>query len=100
MGDISQFLEFSGGMLYLDVMSNEYVRVDDRPREAVAKYLDTERARVLGALHFPVPEQSRLESLAEKANEGQLTADEASEFDRSVELSDIIATLRLRADRQ
>jgi hypothetical protein len=33
------------------------------------------------------------------ANEGQLTAEEAHEYDRFIELGDIIATLRLKAER-
>jgi hypothetical protein len=44
--------------------------------------------------------KSRLELLAKKANEGQLTAEEAREYDRFIELGDIITTLRLKAERQ
>ena len=38
--------------------------------------------------------------LAQKANDGQLTAEEAHEYDRFIELGDIIATMRLKAERQ
>jgi len=38
--------------------------------------------------------------LAGKANDGHLSADEAREYDRFIELGDIIATLRLKAERQ
>ena len=86
-------------MLYLDVMSNEYVRLDDSQLESAAKCLDAESVRDLGALQLPEPAQSRLESLAEKANEGQLTSDEANEYDRFIE-GDVIAPLRLKAKRQ
>jgi hypothetical protein len=44
--------------------------------------------------------KARLDLLANKANEGQLTSAEASEYDRFIELGDIIATLRLKAERQ
>ncbi len=87
-------------MLYLDVMPDEYVRVDDSLLESAAKCLGA--ASVLGPdpLQLPEAAQLRLESLAEKANEGQLTADEANEYDRFIELSDVIAPLRLKAKRQ
>jgi hypothetical protein len=53
-------------------MSNEYVRVDDSLLESTAKCLDAKSVRALGALQRPEPAQSRHESLAGKANEGQL----------------------------
>ena len=56
--------------------------------------------RALGTLQLPEPAQSRLKSLAEKANAGQLTSEEANEYDRFIELDDIIATLRLKAERK
>ena len=59
--------------------------------------------KALGALRLPEPAQSRLESLAEKANDGQLTSEEANEYDRFIELDDIIATLatlRVKAERK
>jgi hypothetical protein len=57
--------------------------------------------RALGTLQLAEAAQSRLESLAQKANEGQLTVEEAQEYDRFIELGgDIIATLRLKAERQ
>jgi hypothetical protein len=59
--------------------------------------------RALGALQFPEPAQSRLKSFAEKANDGPLTSEEANEYDRFIDLNDIIATLatlRLKAERK
>jgi len=67
-------------MLYLDPMTKEDLGVDDSLLESAAK--------------------SRLERLAKKANEGQLAAEEAREYDRFIELGDIIATLGLKAERQ
>ena len=81
-------------------MCNEYVRVDDSPLESAAKCLDAESVKALGALQLPEPAQSRLKSLAEKANDGQLTSEEANEYDRFIELDDIIATLQLKAERK
>ena len=66
----------------------------------MAKCLDAESVRALGTLELTGAAKSRLELLAKKANEGQLAAEEAREYDRFIELGDIIATLRLKAERQ
>jgi hypothetical protein len=87
-------------MLYLAGMSHEYFSVDCSLLEFAAKCLDAESVRALGALQLPEPAQSGLESLAGKANEGRLTTDEANEYDRFIELGDVITTLRLKAERQ
>ena len=81
-------------------MCNEYVRVDESLLESAAECLDADSVLALGALQLPEPAQSRLESLAGKANEGRLTVDEANEYDRFIELGDVITTLRLKAERQ
>lgn len=44
--------------------------------------------------------RARLDVLAQKANEGQLAAEEAREYERFIDVSDIISTLRLKAERQ
>lgn len=55
------------------------------------------------AKHFaelPRPDaefQSRLDELADKANEGSLSADEAREYDTYIELIDFVALMRLKA---
>lgn len=55
------------------------------------------------AKHFaqlPGPDaefQARLDALAEKANEGILTHEEAKEYNTYVELMDFVALLRLKA---
>lgn len=41
--------------------------------------------------------QARLDELADKANEGTLSADEAREYDTYIELMDFVALLRLKA---
>jgi hypothetical protein len=51
-------------------MCSEYVRIDVSLLESVAECLDAERVRALGALPLPEPAQSRLKSLAKKANDG------------------------------
>ena len=87
-------------MLYLGPMTKEDLGVDDSLLESAAKCLDAERVRALATIELTAEAKSRLESLANKANEGQLTAEEAREYDRFIELGDIIATLRLKAERQ
>ena len=72
----------------------------DRLLESAAQCLDAESVRALAQLTLDGAAKARLDLLAQKANEGQLTAAEASEYDRFIELEDIIATLRLKAERQ
>jgi hypothetical protein len=81
-------------------MRNEDLGIDDSLLESAAKCLDADSVRALGAIQLSGATKSRLEFLAQRANEGQLSADEAREYDRFIELGDIIATLRLKAERQ
>ena len=81
-------------------MKHESLGVDDSLLESAARCLDAESVRALGELQLTQAAQSRLTLLAQKANEGQLTAEEAREYERFIELGDIIATLRLKAERQ
>ncbi len=74
--------------------------VDDRLLESAAGCLNADSVRALGQLTLDGAAQARLDLLAQKANEGQLTPREAGEYDRFIELGDIIATLRLKAERQ
>lgn len=81
-------------------MIQEYTGVDDSLLESAARCLDAESVRALGALQLTQADQSRLDLLAQKANDGRLSAEEEREYDRFIELGDIIATLRLKAERQ
>jgi hypothetical protein len=74
--------------------------VDDSLLESAARCLDTDSVRALSELQLDRAAQERLEVLAQKANEGHLTPDEAGEYERFIDLSDIISTLRLKAERQ
>jgi hypothetical protein len=62
--------------------------------------LDAATLRALGDLRLNEAAKDRLDLLAQRANEGQLTPEEAREYDRFIDLGDIIATLRLKAERQ
>jgi len=74
--------------------------VADSLLESVARCLDAQSVRALAGVKLGEAAQSRLDVLAAKANEGQLSAEEATEYDRFIELGDMIATLRLKAERQ
>jgi hypothetical protein len=65
-------------------MTKEDVGVDDSLLEYAAKCLDADSVRALGELQLVETAQSRLELLAQRANEGQLTAEETSEYDRFI----------------
>jgi hypothetical protein len=57
-----------------------------------------ELAKYFAELPKPNPEfQARLDALAEKANEGILSPEEAKEYDKYVEYMDFIALMRLKA---
>jgi hypothetical protein len=81
-------------------MTQDDLGVDDSLLESAAKCLDAESVRALGSMELSDSAKSRLNLLAQKANEGQLNTDEAREYDRFIELGDIIAALRLKAERQ
>jgi len=57
-----------------------------------------ELARHFAELPQPTAEfQARLDELADKANEGTLSDDEAREYDTYIELMDFVALMRLKA---
>jgi len=83
------------------VMSEENTNLglDNSLLESAARCLNSDSVRALGELQLSAAERARLDGLAQKANEGQLSSEEAREYERFIELSDIIATLRLKAER-
>ena len=76
--------------------------VDDSLLESAARCLDTNSVRALSELQLDEAAQGRLDVLAQKAQRliGLLTPREAREYERFIDLSDIISTLRLKAERQ
>jgi hypothetical protein len=81
-------------------MASVTLGVDDSLLESVARCLTSESLRALERAQLDGQAKARLELLAQKANEGQLSLAEAREYDRFIELGDIVATLRLKAERQ
>jgi hypothetical protein len=86
----------------LTAMSEETTTlgVDDSLLESAARCLDLNSVRALSELQLDEAARARLDVLAQKANEGQLAPEEAREYDRFIDVSDIISTLRLKAERQ
>lgn len=73
--------------------------VDDSLLESAARCLDMNSVRALSELQLGEAARARLDVLAQKANEGQLAPEEADEYERFIDVSDITSTLRLKAER-
>ncbi len=69
----------------------------ERAISPVARCLTTESAQALLAAPADPQTQARLDELAEKANEGQLTPAETEEYDALILLGDLVAILQARA---
>jgi hypothetical protein len=67
--------------------------------EPLSLCLDTESARRLVAFRIDQTVQARIKTLGERANEGNLTAAERSEYEALINTSDFIAILKLKARR-
>ncbi len=69
----------------------------DRLLEPVTQCFTLEVAERLIALPPDPTIQARIEELADKANEGQLSDDERAEYEEYIEAVDLIAILQFRA---
>ena len=65
--------------------------------EPLSRCLDTESARRVVALQVATPVQERIDTLAERANQGALTDDERSEYEALINATDFISILKLKA---
>lgn len=65
--------------------------------EPIVDFLPADTAQKIIDLRIDPKLQSRLDELAEKANEGNLSADERSEYERYIEELDVIAIFKLKA---
>lgn len=74
--------------------------IDDSLLESAAACLDAATVRALGELKLSEATRCRVSLLAEKANGGSLTPEEDLEYERFMEVGEIIATLRLKAMRR
>ena len=68
--------------------------------EPLSRCLDEESARRVVQLRVAEPVQSRIDELAARANEGELTEDERDEYEALVNAADFISVLKLKAREQ
>ena len=71
----------------------------DEMLEPVSRCFGLETARALTALRVGERTQARVEELAEKCNDGQLTPDERAEYEAYVQASTLIGILQAKARR-
>jgi hypothetical protein len=68
--------------------------------DSLSRCLDTESANRVIDMEIGPEVQARVNVLAQRANEGLLTAEERAEYEAFVNLDDILTILRLKARRQ
>jgi hypothetical protein len=71
----------------------------DRILDPLASALNEEAARRILDLRIDPEIQARVAALAERANEGELTAEERDEYLSYVEAADLLAIFKLKARR-
>jgi biopolymer transport protein ExbD len=74
-----------------------HFEIIDRLLAPVTESLTAEAARALVDLRAAPDVQARIDELAGKANEGELDADEAAEYQAIVEVIDLISLLQAKA---
>ena len=72
----------------------------DQFLDPLSRCLDTESARRVLALGVSASVQERVDTLAERANEGLLSADERAEYETLISAEEFVAILKLKARRQ
>lgn len=68
--------------------------------DPLTRCLDADSARRVSELRIDANVQSRIDSLADRANEGLLSAEERAEYEAFINAADFIAILKLKAQRQ
>ena len=68
--------------------------------DPLSRCLDAESARRVLTLGVSASVQERADRLAERANEGLLTADELAEYEALINAEDFVAILKLKARKQ
>ena len=69
----------------------------DRLLDPVSRCLDSQSSRALADLQADPVAQSRVGELAEKCNEGSLTAEERQEYETYVHVGNVVAILQAKA---
>jgi hypothetical protein len=65
--------------------------------EPVADAMTPETARLFADFRTPPTVQARVDALAKKCNEGQLSLDERTDYDNYVRIGNLLALLKARA---
>ena len=65
--------------------------------DPLGRCLDTESARRVVELRVAPPVQQRIDTLAERANDGVLTSDESAEYEALIDAADFISVLKVKA---
>ncbi len=69
----------------------------DRGTDAILQFFTVEQARALVAYRGDEAIRERIEELAEKCSEGELTEEERAEYEGYIQANDFIATLQAKA---
>ena len=72
----------------------------DRLLESLSRCFDLSTAKAVTELRQDELVRQRMEQLGAKAGEGLLSLEEEREYDALIEISDVIATLQLKARHQ
>ena len=67
---------------------------------SLTQCLDAESARRVAEFRVAPAIQNRVDQLAERANDGQLSDDERAEYEALINAADFVAILKLKAQRQ
>ena len=79
--------------------SKAFTEAFDRATNPVLGLLAPEQARQIVDFHADEPLQTRIEELARKSNEGELTEAERSEYEGYVQANRFLAVLQAKAKR-
>ena len=77
--------------------SGESSRVLDRLLEPISRCLNPDGARALIEMRADPVAEARIEELAEKCTEGQLTPEEKHEYETYVHVGNVVAILQAKA---
>jgi hypothetical protein len=80
----------------MDVKQQAYL---DRYLDLIADCFTADVARRVVGVKIDPATRARVDDLAEKANEGLLSADERAEYEEYIEASDLLAILQAKARR-
>ncbi len=67
--------------------------------EPFSRCLDAESAQRVSEFHIDHVVEARIQTLAERANDGLLNQDERAEYESLVNATDLISILKLKASR-